>query len=120
MAEHDGDYTTETLDMLLEDKAEFPDPRQAIALACLKRTMPAAVFNRLLADRFSLVLIEVPGADWVTWVAAATKEFFPGYPLFIRSTTRAGKKSSAELERLVGVIAKQGGRHSYRRERRSA
>ena len=109
MAEHDGDYTTETLDILLEDKAEFPDPRQAIALACLKRTMPASVFNRLLADRFSLVLIEVPGADWVTWVAAATKEFFPGYPLFIRSTTRAGKKSSAELERLVGVIAKQGG-----------
>ena len=108
MAEHD-DYTTETLDMLLEAKAEFPDPRLAIALACLKRTMPASVFNRLLADNFSIVLIEVPGADWVNWVAAATKEFFPSYPLFIRSATRASKASGAELERFAGVIAKQGG-----------
>lgn len=109
MAEHDDDDTAVTLEMLLEAKAEFPDPRQAIAFACLKRTMPASVFNRLLVDRFGLILIEVPGADWVNWVAAAAKEFVPGYPLFIRSASRAGKASSAELERLVGVITKHGG-----------
>ncbi|GAB5427252.1 MAG: AAA family ATPase [Devosia indica] len=111
MAEHDDDDddAAVTLDMLIEAKAEFPDPRQAIALACLKRTVPTSVFNKLRVDRFSIVLIEAPGVDWVNWVAAATKELLPGYPLLIRSASRAGQKSSAELERLAGVVAKQGG-----------
>lgn len=109
MADQDDDFTSLTLDSLIEAKAEFPDPRQAIALACLKRTIPTPELNILLADRFRIVLIEVPGADWVNWVAAATKELLPGYPQFIRSASRSGKKSNAELERLFGGVAKQGG-----------
>lgn len=109
MAEHDDNYTAVTLDIMLEDKVEFPDARQAIALACLRRTIPAPVFTKLRNGRFNIVLVEVPGADWVNWVAAAAKEFVPGYALFIRSASRAGKGSGAELERLANVIAKRGG-----------
>jgi cell division protease FtsH len=109
MAEHEDGYTADTLERLLEDKGEFPDPRQAISLACLKRTIPASVFSKLLADRFSIVLIEVPGADWVGWVGAAAKELLPGYSQFIRSASRAGKASSAEVGRLADVVARKGG-----------
>lgn len=109
MAEHeDDDYTAQTLDSLLENKSEFPDPRLAIGLACLKRTIPAPVYGKLLTDRFSIVIIEVPGGDWVNWVAAGTREFLLGHPLFIRSATRSGKTSGGELGRLTDVIAKKG------------
>jgi len=110
MAEYeDDDYTAQTLEMLLDTKSEFPDPRLAIGLACLKRTIPTPVYGKLLTDTFSVVIIEVPGSDWVNWIAAAAREFVVGYPLFIRSATRSGKVSSAELGRLSDVIAKKGG-----------
>jgi cell division protease FtsH len=110
MAEHDDDdYTNETLDRLLEAKSEFVDPRLAIALACLTRTIPAPVQRKLLKDRSSIVVIEVPGSDWVNWVAAATREFLACLPLFIRSESRSGKGSNAELGRLSDIVAKKGG-----------
>ncbi|WP_164854911.1 AAA family ATPase [Devosia sp. 1566] len=108
MAEHEDD-TAAALNVLLEDTPEFTDPRLAICLACLKRTIPASVFNKLLAGSFNILLIEVPGADWVNWVAAAAREVLRGSPLFIRTASRAGKKPSAEFERLVEVVTKQGG-----------
>lgn len=109
MAEHDDDdYTDQTLDRLLEAKSEFVDPRLAIALACLERTISAPAQRKLLKDRSSIVVIEVPGSDWVNWVAAATQEFLAGLPLFIRSESRSGKGSNAELGRLSDIVAKKG------------
>lgn len=104
----DDDYMDQTLDMLFDTKSEFPDPRLAIALACLKRTIPASVYGKLLSEAFSIVVIEVPGSDWVNWIAAAARELVVRHPLFIRSASRAGKASSAELGRLSDVIAKKG------------
>jgi ATP-dependent Zn proteases len=109
MADNDDEYTSGTLEQLLEDKAEFPDPRLAICEACLKRTIPAALRNRLRADGFSIVLLEVPNAEWVAWVGAAAKLMLPKYPLLIGSTSKGKRTSGVEMDRLVSLVAKKGG-----------
>ncbi|WMT91905.1 AAA family ATPase [Pelagibacterium sp. H642] len=108
MAEDDNDIS-DTMESRLEAKSEFADPRLAICEACLKRTIPTPVFEKLLADTFSIVLVEVPGADWVDWVGAAVKEMLPKYPLLIRSSSRNRRASGADLDRLVTLVATEGG-----------
>lgn len=109
MAEHDDDDTDISLEALPVDEAAFPDPRLAISVACLKRTIPAPVLARLRSSRFRIVVIEVPGDDWITWVCGAAKEVLPNYPCFSRSNTRTDRRSAdAEMSRFAGIIAMYG------------
>jgi DNA polymerase III delta prime subunit len=64
-----------------------PDPRRAVADACLQAALPRATLRRLTAGR-GAVVVTVPGADWVHPIADAVRRLAPEASVFAHDGTR--------------------------------
>jgi hypothetical protein len=64
-----------------------PDPRRAVADACLRAALPQATLRRLTAGR-GAVVVTVPGADWVHPIADAARRLAPEASVLAHDGTR--------------------------------
>jgi hypothetical protein len=64
-----------------------PDPRRAVADACLRAALPQAMLRRLTAGK-AAVVVTVPGADWVHPIADAARRLAGGASVLAHDGTR--------------------------------
>ncbi|WP_442754271.1 AAA family ATPase [Methylocystis sp. JAN1] len=88
-----------------------PDPRRAVADACLRAALPRSTLRRLTAGR-GAVVVTVPGADWVHPIADAARRVAPEASVLAHDGTRktehrpdkGGAEVAAALARGRSVI----------------